>query len=112
MAYKVVEWIRILEFGMPMALNAKAATIFFATLLLTAASTLAGCASTSSADSRSAHNTSTSNAIPDSMSDNQPSADDCHVFRDVFLDPARMSVNIFSLFGLPIVFIRDANCSQ
>jgi hypothetical protein len=108
----VVEWLRILEFGMPMALNAKAARILGVTLLITAASTLAGCASTPLTDSRSAQNTGTSKGIPDLISDTRPSADECHVLRDAFLDPARMSVNIFSLFGLPVVFIRDANCPQ
>jgi hypothetical protein len=95
-----------------MALNVKAARILGVTFLITAASTLAGCASTSLTDSRSAQNTGTSKDIPDSISDAGPSADECHVLRDAFLDPARMSVNIFSLFGLPVVFIRDANRPQ
>jgi hypothetical protein len=95
-----------------MAQNAKAARILGATLLITAASTLAGCASTPLTDSRSAQNTGTSKGIPDLISDTRASADECHVLRDAFLDPAHMSVNIFSLFGLPVVFIRDANCPQ
>jgi hypothetical protein len=114
MSYKVVEWLRIFEFGMPMSLliNTKAARILGVTLLSTAASTLAGCASTSFTDSRSAQDTGISKDMPDSKSDTRPSADEWHVLRDAFLDPARMSVNIFSLFGLPVVFIRDANCPQ
>lgn len=97
---------------MPMAPNGKAARIFGVTLLITAASILAGCASTPLTGSRSAQNTGTSKDIPDSISATRPSADECHVLRDAFLDPARMSVNIFSLFGLPVVFIRDANCPR
>jgi hypothetical protein len=110
MAYKVVELVRMLEFGMPMALNAKAARIFGGTLLITTALTLAGCASMPSAGSRSPQNTGSSRVIDGSMSDSRPNADGCHVWRDVLLDPARVSVNIFSLFGLPVVFFRDANC--
>jgi len=93
-----------------MALNAKAARILGGTLLITAASTLTACASTPLADSRSVQNTGTSRDIAGSISDTRPSADECHVLRDAFLDPARISVNIFSLFELPVVFIRDANC--
>jgi hypothetical protein len=92
-----------------MALNAKASRFIGVTLMVTA-STLGGCASTPLSDSRSAQNTGTSKDISDSISDTRPSADECHVLRDAFLDPARMSVSIFSLFGLPVVFIRDANC--
>jgi hypothetical protein len=95
-----------------MALNAQTARILGVTLLITAGSTLAGCASLPLTDSRSAQNTGTSKDIPDSISDTRPSANECHVLRDAFLDPARMSVNVFSLFGLPVVFIRDANCPQ
>jgi hypothetical protein len=112
MAYKVVEWLRILEFGIPMAMNSVAAWILGATLSITAASILAACASTSLIDSRSARKTATSKDIPDSISAARASTDECHVLRDAFLDPARMSVNIFSLFGLPVVFIRHANCPQ
>jgi hypothetical protein len=94
-----------------MVLNAKVIRILGVALLITAASTLAGCASTSLTDSRSAaQNTGTSKDMPDSISDTRPSTDECHVLRDAFLDPARMSVNIISLFGLPVPFIRDANC--
>jgi len=82
------------------------------TLVITAASTLAGCASTSLTDSMSAQNIGISKDMPDSASDSRSIADACHVLRDAFLDPARMSVNIFSLFGLPVVFVRDANCPQ
>jgi hypothetical protein len=95
-----------------MALNAKAARILGVTMSIAAASTVAGCASTPLTDSRSAQNTGTSKNIPDSTSETRLSADECHILRDAFLDPARMSVNIFSLFGLPVVFIRDANCPQ
>jgi hypothetical protein len=94
---------------MPMALNAKAARILGGTLLITAASTLAGCASMPLADSRSAENAGTSKDIDGSISDSRPIADVCHVLRDALLDPASISVNIFSLLGLPIVFIETAN---
>jgi hypothetical protein len=77
-----------------------------------AASSLVGCASTPLTASRSVQSTGTSTDIPDSISDTRTSADECHVLRDAFLDPARLSVNIFSFFGLPVVFIRDANCGQ
>jgi hypothetical protein len=103
--------VRMLEFGMPMALNATAARILSGTLLLTTASTLAGCASMPLAESRSAQNTGLSKDIDGSMSDSRPNADVCHFWRDVLLDPSRVSVNIFSAFGLPVVFSRDANCS-
>jgi hypothetical protein len=98
------------EFGMPMALNAKAARILGRTLLITAATILAGCASMPPVDSRSAQNTVTSKGVDGSISDSQPNADVCHFWQDVLADPARISVNIFSLFGLPVMFIRDANC--
>lgn len=110
MAYKVAGWIRMFEFGMPMALNAKAARILGGTLLITAASILAGCASMPLADSRGAQNTGTSKDIDGVTSDSRPNADVCHVWRDALVDPGRVSVNIFSLFGLPIVVIGDANC--
>jgi hypothetical protein len=109
MAYKVA--VRMLEFGMPMALNATAARILGGTLLLTTASTLAGCASVPVAESRSAQNIGLSKDLDGSMSDSRPTADICHVWRDVLLDPSSVSVNIFSVFGLPVVFLRDANCS-
>jgi hypothetical protein len=109
MAYKGARWIWKLEFGMPMALNAKSARILGGTLLITAASTLAGCASMPLADSRSAENAGTSKDIDGSISDSRPIADVCHVLRDALLDPASISVNIFSLLGLPIVFIETAN---
>jgi hypothetical protein len=92
-----------------MALNAKSACILGGTLLITAASTLAGCASMPLADSRSAENAGTSKGIDGSISDSRPIADVCHVLRDALLDPASITVNIFSLFGLPIVFIGTTN---
>jgi len=95
-----------------MTLNLKAPRILPLTLLITAASTLAGCASTPLTESRSAQNTGTSQDISDSIVETRPSADDCRVWRDAFLDPARVSVNIFSLFGLPVMLVRDANCPQ
>jgi hypothetical protein len=57
-------------------------------------------------------NTGIAKDMPHATADTRPSADECHVLRDAFLDPARMSVNFFALFGLPVVFIRDANCPQ
>ncbi len=89
--------------------TAKAARILGGILLITAASILVGCASMPSAAASSAQNAGTSTDIDGSMSD-RPNGDVCHVFRDALLDPARVSVNFFSLFGLPVVFIRDANC--
>ena len=93
-----------------MALNSKAARVLGGTLLITVAWTVAGCASTPLVDSGSAQNAGTPKDMAGSISDTRPSAGECHVLRDAFLDPARVSVNIFSLFGLPVVFIRDANC--
>jgi hypothetical protein len=81
-------------------------------LWITAASSLAGCASTSLTDPRRAQNTGNFKEMTDSISDARPSADECHILRDAFLDPARVSVNIFSLFGLPVVYVRDANCPK
>jgi hypothetical protein len=93
-----------------MALNAKSAWILGGSLLITAASTLAGCASTPLADSRSAAKADASKEIDGSISDGRPNADVCHTLRDALVDlnDAGISVNIFSLFGLP-VFIRTAN---
>jgi hypothetical protein len=109
MAYKGGRWIRKLEFEMPMALNGKSAWILGGTLLIAAASTLAGCASTPLTDSRSAESAGPSKDTYDSISDTRPNANVCHVLWDALVDPAGISVNIFSLFGLPIVFIRTAN---
>jgi hypothetical protein len=92
-----------------MALNAKSAWILGATLLITAALTLAGCASTPLADSRSAEKAGISKDIDGSISDSRPNADVCHVVRDALanLNDAGISVNIFSLFGWPVI-IRTA----
>jgi|SRR5450631_2045814 len=109
MPYKGARWIWKLEFGMPMAPNAKSAWILGGRLLITAASTLAGCASIPLADSRTAENAGPSKDIDGSISDSRPIADVCHVVRNALLDPAGISVSIFSLFGLPIVFIGTAN---
>jgi hypothetical protein len=91
-----------------MALNAKSAWFLGATLLITAASTLAGCASMPSADSRSAEKAGSSKDIDGSMSDTRPNADVSHVLRDALVDlnDAGISFNIFSLFGP--VLIRTA----
>jgi hypothetical protein len=91
-----------------MSLNKKSAWILGGTLLITAASTLAGCASTPLTDSRSAENAGPSKDIDGSISDSRPNANVCHVLRDALVDPAGISVNIFTLFGLPVVFIRTA----
>jgi hypothetical protein len=95
---------------MPMALNAKGAWIVAGTLLITAASTIAGCASTPLADSRSPEKAGTSKDIDGSISDSRPNANVCHVLRNALVDlnDAGISVNYFLLFGLP-VFIRTAN---
>jgi hypothetical protein len=94
---------------MPKALNAKSAWVLGGTLLITAASTLAGCASLPLTESRSAENAGPSHDIDGFKSDSRPNAEVCQVLRDALVDPARISVNIFSLFGLPVVFIRTAN---
>jgi hypothetical protein len=93
-----------------MTLNTKSAWILGGTLLITAASILAGCASTPLANSRSAEIAGTSKDIHGSISDSRPNADVCHVLRSAFADlkDAGISVNYFLLFGLP-VFIRTAN---
>jgi hypothetical protein len=91
-----------------MALTAKSAWFLGGTLLITAASTLAGCASIPLADSRSAEKTGTSKDIDGSIGDSRPNADVCHVLRDALVDlnDAGISFNIFSLFGP--VLIRTA----
>ena len=96
--------------GMPMTVNAKAAWILVGTALITAASTLAGCASTPLADSRSDNKAGISKDFDDSISDSRPNANACHVLRNALVDlnDAGISVNYFLLFGLP-VFIRNAN---
>src|SRR5271154_3680588 len=109
MVYKGPGWKREPEFGMPIALNGKATWILGGTLLITAASTLASCASIPLADSRTAENAGPSKDIDGSISDSRPIPDARHVLRDALVDPARISVSIFSLFGLPIVFIGTAN---
>ena len=93
-----------------MALSAKSAWILGGTLLITAASTLAGCASTPLTDSRSTEKADTSKDIDGSMSDSRPNADVRHVLRDALVDlnDAGISLNYFLLFGLP-VFLRTAN---
>jgi hypothetical protein len=57
----------MLEFGMRMALNAKAAQILGGTLWIAMASTLAGCASIASSESRSAQITGPSRDIDGSL---------------------------------------------
>jgi hypothetical protein len=91
-----------------MALNAKATWILAGTLLITAASTLAGCASTPLADQRSAEKAGTSKDIDGSISDSRRNV--CHVLRNALVDinDAGVSINYFLLFGLP-VFIQTAN---
>ena len=91
-----------------MSLDRKSAWMLGGTLFITAASTLAGCASMPLTDSRSAENAGPSKDIDGSISDSRPNADVCHVLRDALIDPAGISVNIFTLFGLPVVFIRTA----
>jgi hypothetical protein len=79
-------------------------------LLIAAASTIAGCASMPLADSKSAENAGAYQDTDGSIGDIRSNANVCHVVRDALLDPGRISVNVFSLFGLPVVFFRDANC--
>jgi hypothetical protein len=108
--YNVAELVRMMEFGMSTAINAKAARILCATLSIAAGSTLAGCASMSLATSGSAESNGPYRVLDASTNESRPNADKCHVWRDVLLDSARVSVNTFSLFGLPVVLIRDASC--
>jgi hypothetical protein len=91
-----------------MSLDRKSAWILGGTLLITAASTLTGCASMPLTDSKSAENAGPSKDIDGSISDSRPNADVCHVLRDALIDPAGISVNIFTLFGVPVAFIRTA----
>jgi len=94
---------------MPLALNVKSAWILGATWLVTAASPLAGCASMPSTDSRGAESAGTSRDNDASISDSRPDPVGHHALRDLFLEPANVSVSIFSLFGLPIVLIAPTN---
>jgi hypothetical protein len=93
-----------------MVLNAKSAWILAGTSLITAASTLAGCASTPLADSGSDKKAGISKDIDGSISDSRPNANACRVLRNALVDlnDAGISVDYFLLFGLP-VFIRTAN---
>jgi hypothetical protein len=91
-----------------MPLDRASAWILGGTLLITAASTLASCTSMPLTDSRRAENAGPFKDIDGSISDSRPNADVCHVLRDALIDPAGISVNIFTLFGLPVVSIRTA----
>ena len=93
-----------------MTLNAKAAWILAGASLITAASTLAGCASAPLADLRSDEKVGISKDYDGSISNSPPNANICHVLRNALMDlnDAGISVNYFLLFGLP-VFIRNAN---
>jgi hypothetical protein len=86
---------------MPMALNTKSGWILGGMLLITTASTLAGCASMPLTDSRSVEKADISKDIDGSISDSRPNANVCHVLRDALADlnDAGISFNIFSLFG-------------
>lgn len=93
-----------------MSLNGKSAWILGGTLLITAASTLAGCASMPLADSRSAEKAGSSQEIDGSINPSRPEPDVWHVLRSAMVDlnDAGISLNYFLLFGLP-VFIWTAN---
>jgi hypothetical protein len=93
-----------------MSLNRKSAWILAGTLLVTAASTLAGCASMPAADSRSDEKAGRSQEIDGAINLSRPEPDVWHVLRSamVELNDAGISVDYFLLFGLP-VFIRTAN---
>jgi hypothetical protein len=79
-----------------MAQNTQSAWILSATLLITAASALAGCASVPSAGLRSADKAGTSKDIDGSIDDSRANADVRHVLRDalVDLDDAGISFNV------------------
>jgi hypothetical protein len=91
-----------------MALNTKSAWILGGTLSITAASTLAGCASMPLADSGVTEKVGTAKDIDDATSESRPTADVYHVLRDALADlnDAGISFNFFSLFGP--VLIRTA----
>jgi hypothetical protein len=95
-----------------MAPHAQVARIPGMMLAIFAASTLAGCAATPLVDARIAQNTGAAEDIPDSISDSRGDDAECHVLRDTFLDAARVSVNIFWVSKLPIVFLQDENCPR
>jgi hypothetical protein len=92
-----------------MSLNKKSAWILRGTLLITAASTLAGCASMPLANASSAEKATTSQEIDGSINPSRPEPDVWHVLRTTMVDlqDAGISANYFLLFGLP-VFIRTA----
>jgi hypothetical protein len=95
--------------GTPMALNSKPAWILGGALLIAATSTLGGCISAPLADSTSAKYAGTADNTDGSTSGGRPIANVFHVLRDALADPASVSVSVFTLFGLPIVFIGNAN---
>jgi hypothetical protein len=93
-----------------MSLNRNSVWVLGGTLLIIAASTLAGCASMPLADSRSAEKAAPSQEIDGAINQSRPEPDVWHVLRSAMVDlnDAGISVNYFLLFGLP-VFIRTAN---
>jgi hypothetical protein len=95
---------------MPMAVNVKAAWILAGSSLITAASTLAGCASTPLAESKSDEKAGISKDFDGSIGNSPPNANVCQVLRNALVDlrDAGISVNYFLLFGLPVL-IRTAN---
>jgi|SRR5271167_380068 len=105
MAYKGGQGKGDSSLGMPMTLNEKSAWILGGALSITAASTLAGCASMPLTDSRSAENTGISKDVDGSISESRPNADVCRVLRNAMVDlnDAGISFNIFSLFGPTLV---------
>jgi hypothetical protein len=69
-----------------MSLNRKSAWILGATLLVTAGSTLAGCASMPLADSKSAEKAGPSQEIDGSINPSRPEPDVWHVLRGAMVD--------------------------
>jgi hypothetical protein len=88
-----------------MAQNTQSAWFLSATLLITAASALAGCASAPSAGLSSADKAGTSKDIDGSIDDSRPNADVRRVLRDalVDLDDAGISFNILQIGPILLV---------
>ena len=92
-----------------MSLNKKSAWILGGTLVITAASTLAGCASLPLANSSSAEKAAASQEIDGSINPSPPEPNVWHVLRNTMADlhDAGIPIDYFFLFRVP-VYIRTA----
>jgi hypothetical protein len=95
------------KIGVPMSLNSKSAWILGGTLLVTAASTLAGCASTPFADSRSAEKAALSQEIDGSINPGRPEPNVWHVLRDAMVDLNDAGISFNPLLLGPILIRTD-----